>query len=315
MEQRAGEGSKLRRWAACLLALAGQVPAAAADGLSGFWRDATDPAAWVEYRDGQMIEWLDGRIMSASPIELRDEPDGRWIRFPGDASLGDRILLLEGEQLQLRRNGVSADIRLQRLLGSTQVAAGQRPQLASAADPGAGGCSRLLEGFGYQASSTLAASANADYEPVRLLDGRSDTAWVEGVAGEGIGESLRLDLRQMRQQGVPPGADEGLEPIEAIALEGLRLVNGYPRSAGIYRANARAARLQLTLDGHPLGDWLIADHDQPQVLAIQPPLLLRRDSRLLLSLTQVYPGEHWQDTAIAALEPIVHGCGQIVAVD
>lgn len=309
------KGSLVRLLAGSLLAVTANTGWAAPHGPTGYWRDAADPGAWIQYHDGQMLEWLDGRIMSASPMVLRDEPDGRWIRFPDDPTLGERILQLDAEQLVLRRNGIQADIRLLRLLGASDLANGQRPRLATGSDPGAGGCSRVLEGFGYQASSTLAASANADYEPVRLLDGRTDTAWVEGKAEAGIGEDLRLDLQRMRLQSVPPGTDEGLQPIEAIVLEGLRLINGYPRSAGIYRANARVARLQLSLDDHPLGDWALADHDQPQVLSIQPPLLLRRDSRLVLSLAEVYPGERWQDTAIAELQPIVYGCAQILAVD
>ncbi|MCB1630060.1 MAG: hypothetical protein KDI48_20195, partial [Xanthomonadales bacterium] len=59
----------------------------------------------------------------------------------------------------------------------------------------------------------------------------------------------------------------------------------------------------------------VQDHDRAQVLLIEPPLLLRRDERLVVELTEIVAGERWQDTALAELQPIVHGCGQILAVD
>ena len=306
------------RWVVALLVgcLGSGASAGVPSELLGFWRDTQDSAAWIEYREDQLVEWLDGRRMSASPIEWQREDGQDWIRFPGDPGLGEQILQLTPLDLRMHRAGVAAEIRMQRLLSQEALVMGEPVQLSSAdADPGGGGCRTVLSGFSWQASSQLPASSSADYDSVRLLDGRGDTAWVEGVEGGGVGQRLRLQLDDVRQQSVPPDEDEGLDPVEAIVLEGLRLINGYPRSEGLYRANGRVAQLKLWLGGHELGQWPVQDHDRAQVLLIEPPLLLRRDERLVVELTEIVAGERWQDTALAELQPIVHGCGQILAVD
>ncbi|MCB1588275.1 MAG: hypothetical protein KDI56_05200 [Xanthomonadales bacterium] len=307
-----------QKWVIALLigGLSSAVSAGAPDDLLGFWRDANDPAAWIEYREDQLVEWLDGRRMSASPIEWQIEGGQNWIRFPGDPNLGERMMEWSPRSLRLHRVGIDVEIHLQRLGSRETLSAGANLQLSnSETDPGGGGCHTLLAAFGWQASSQLPASGSADYDPLRLLDGRSDTAWVEGVEGGGVGQRLSLQLDGVRQQSVPPAEDEGLDPVEAIVLEGLRLINGYPRSERLYQANGRVAQLALRLGDRELGRWSVQDHNRPQVLVIEPPLLLRRDEHLIVELTEVIAGERWQDTALAELQPIVHGCGQILAVD
>lgn len=306
----------------------GGMTAARADSrnpLDGFWQDPTDPGAWIEYRDGQMIEWLDGRRMSASAVERAAGPDptapadpnGPFLRYLDEPTLHEQIVQLDANHLRLKRPAVGSDIVLRRLLDASDLARARQPTLRPAPARQAGGCSPLLIGFDYTASSTLADSDHADYAPFRLADGRSDTAWVEGAAGTGVGEMLALDLQGVRQQYLDDDSGElpSPEPIAALALEGLQLVNGYPKTERLYAANGRVARLDLTLDGVAVGSWSLEDHPEPQAITFDPPLLLQRSERLQLTLAAVQPGDRYSDTAIAELLPVVYGCAQILAVD
>jgi hypothetical protein len=301
------------------------VHAQALAALDGYWQDPGDPGAWIEYRDGRMIEWLDGRRMSASALERSSgpaasdplDPAGRYLRYLDDPAIVEQIVLLDDHYLQLRRLSSGSELRLRRLHDASDLAAGRQPTLKPAPARQVGGCAQLLLGFDYDASSTLADSGQADYAPFRLADGRTDTAWVEGAAGSGEGEMLALDLQAVKQQRLDDGSGEMPfpEPVEALVLEGLQLVNGYPKSARLFAANGRVAKLDLALDGAAIGSWSLADQAEAQAIAFDPPLLLRRGERLQFKLAQTHAGDRYSDTAIAELLPIVYGCAQILAVD
>ena len=76
-------------------------------------------------------------------------------------------------------------------------------------------------GYTYCVSSVLAPQFGFNYRPSNVTDSRLDTAWVEGVSGDGIGEWIVVDLR--------------------TALTGVRarLWNGYHKNAGLYARNNR----------------------------------------------------------------------------
>lgn len=293
--------------------------------LDGYWQDSTDPAAWIEYRDGHMIEWLDGRRMAASALQRVAGPNradpveltGRYLRYVDDPSIVEQIIVLDDQHLQLKRISAGSEVRLRRLLDTADLAAGRKPALTPIPARQSGGCAQLLIGFDYDASSTLADSGQADYASFRLADGRTDSAWVEGVDGDGVGEMLALDLQAARQQRLDDGIGEipFPEPIDALVLEGMQLVNGYPKNERLFAANGRVARLELALDGVAVGSWPLTDSAATQAIAFDPPLLLKRGERLQFELAETIPGNRYNDTAIAELLPIVFGCAQILAVD
>lgn len=68
----------------------------------------------------------------------------------------------------------------------------------------------------------------ATYGAANVLDGSSQTAWVEGVDGDGIGEWIQLYLPQQ------------------TALRGLRVKNGYWKSERHLRLNTRVARILVS---------------------------------------------------------------------
>lgn len=137
--------------------------------------------------------------------------------------------------------------------------------------------------FDITASSTLPASGENNYEVGNLKDLNTETAWVEGAKGEGVGEQLELKLRSPRK----------------ISHLGLR--TGYCKSESTYLNNARVAELAISVNG-----------GEPFTVAIPDERLERHDFQvplpgtpevktIALKIQKVYPGNKHQDTCISEL--------------
>lgn len=118
---------------------------------------------------------------------------------------------------------------------------------------------------------------------------RFDTAWVEGVDGPGIGESLiyRFDNKYPR--------------ITKVLVH-----TGYIKNESIWIKNNRVRLLELSINGTPTALLQLSDTRAEQSfdleqLGVGP--LGRRDDRedLILTFTirHVYPGTMYDDTAIS----------------
>lgn len=130
-------------------------------------------------------------------------------------------------------------------------------------------------------SSYLAPQGKNTYVPQNALDADGRTAWIEGVAGQGIGETFLLVFD------------------DPTRVNGWSLRNGYTKSDKVYWRNSRVRRLKLTfsngretwfnIDDTP--DWQSTD-----ALAQYGPV-----SWILFEITEVFPGSHYKDTAITEL--------------
>jgi hypothetical protein len=136
---------------------------------------------------------------------------------------------------------------------------------------------RALEAVA-QASSVLT-PADA-YHPGYLFDGRLDFGWVEGAKGPGIGESMTLTFAA---------------PVTLTALE---LWNGYQRSDDHFKKNARAKKLELTVDGTPPFEVSVADAQGSQKLALPKPVTTKS---LKLTVKDAYRGTKYEDLVLSEL--------------
>jgi hypothetical protein len=85
--------------------------------------------------------------------------------------------------------------------------------------------------FHAAASSTLAPDAAGNrYDATLAKDGDTRTAWSEGVAGAGVGESLEFFFDS------------------PVILSGVELVNGYAKSRRLYRRNGRISQVRVITD-------------------------------------------------------------------
>ncbi|SLN60405.1 hypothetical protein TRL7639_03335 [Falsiruegeria litorea R37] len=130
-------------------------------------------------------------------------------------------------------------------------------------------------------TSVLASQSGNSYGPRNVTDGNHRTAWVEGAQGQGIGEAFTIVFN------------------EPVLINRWSLRNGYAKSNKTYTRNSRVRELRLkfsngkqthfTMDDTP--DW-----QGTSALSEYGPV-----SWITFEIMDVYPGTHYQDTAITEL--------------
>jgi hypothetical protein len=137
----------------------------------------------------------------------------------------------------------------------------------------------------YCVSSVLAQDANVnrfDYGPESLFDNADNTAWVEGVDGQGIDEWI------------------------VVAFDGLRLVkeieikNGYMKDPTLYQKNSRVKEMKVEFSGRQKRSVVLKDTGAAQPIALPKDQPLKANW-IKFTIESVYPGNKWEDTAISEL--------------
>lgn len=142
------------------------------------------------------------------------------------------------------------------------------------------------------ASSCLSSQGDNVYD-VSQIDGRVRTAWVEGVAGQGIGEYVTF---------VFPDSSEYF-PMDSVNLNGFRIMNGYCKSQETWEQNSRVKILKVYHNGNPV--CLIKLHDSMELQnAVFKTIWLKPKDRIKVEILDVYPGTKYTDTALSVLEPL-----------
>ncbi|MCB1314972.1 MAG: hypothetical protein KDK27_03415 [Leptospiraceae bacterium] len=131
--------------------------------------------------------------------------------------------------------------------------------------------------------ATLTASSttepSAAYDVAFLFDGRREFGWVEGAEGDGIGETVQIDLNR------------------SLEISGLEIMNGYQRSAEHFRKNGTVRSLQIGA-GERTIDVPLEDKMGTQRVFFDESL--NTDS-LTLRIETARSGSQWKDTAISEL--------------
>lgn len=141
------------------------------------------------------------------------------------------------------------------------------------------------------ASSELDSSANHNYNAVNVFDADTLTAWADGSAGPGEGESISLCLNTSINQ-----------MHTSLKITQIVLMNGYFKTEALWRANGRVRQMALFVNGklHCFIDFL--DERLLQSAEI-PPVNLWEAPRTTLRfvIMDVYPGEKYDDVCITEL--------------
>ena len=131
------------------------------------------------------------------------------------------------------------------------------------------------------ASSELSES-NMTHFAGRVLDGDPDTAWVEGAAGQGIGETLVLTFDGTYQ------------------VSGLRICAGYQKNDYVYYNNSRPETISVEFSDGSVENYSLADvYDQEQVVTFSTP---KETSYIRIIINSVYPGTKYEDTCISEIK-------------
>lgn len=118
------------------------------------------------------------------------------------------------------------------------------------------------------------------------------TAWVEGVDGDGVGETLTFRLE---------GDPEAEHALRDVPFRGLSLVNGYAKSESTWQANGRVREALLRVDGAPVYRLRFVDSPLPQGVSFPEAVPVRPGDLIALDVLAVYPGDRYSDTAISEI--------------
>ncbi len=138
------------------------------------------------------------------------------------------------------------------------------------------------------ASSSLAPSADLTYTAGNVQDGDRGMAWVEGVKGPGVGESLTLQLEK---------------PAKVTRVS---LVNGYAKSRELYEKNSRVAEFAVRVNG--LDPFTVSIPDEflkDEEFFFDLPKLEEPVKTVKLTIQKVHPGTKYEDTAVSEVALVV----------
>ncbi|WP_395737546.1 NADase-type glycan-binding domain-containing protein [Prosthecobacter sp.] len=143
-----------------------------------------------------------------------------------------------------------------------------------------------LHHSGYQvsASSELPDENGISYKAENLRQEDAEHAWTEGVAGDGLGESLVIT------------------PDKPAHIRQLGIANGYVKSSGIYEANGRVSALDVSVNGGKPSRVLIPDERlRFRMFYFDLPASKELVKTIKLTIAGVYPGTKFHDTAISRI--------------
>lgn len=130
------------------------------------------------------------------------------------------------------------------------------------------------------AASVLAPQSGNSYGLGNLTDNIRSTAWVEGVTGNGEGQTILIELPEVSY-------------VNSVAV-----INGYAKSSKSFSGNGRVAALRIRTSRGGDFTYRLSDNSKWQDLPLPGDGEVRW---ILLEITQTYPGSRWQDTAITEL--------------
>ncbi len=122
-----------------------------------------------------------------------------------------------------------------------------------------------------------------NYGPMNIIDKDTDTAWVEGVDGYGIGQWIRIEREKH------------------IDISKIRIRNGYQKSYETLENNARlkSFRLDLSQDQYIYYNFDESDLSfKPTTIYLDRPI---NTNSIKLTIVDVFEGKKYQDTCISEL--------------
>lgn len=144
-------------------------------------------------------------------------------------------------------------------------------------------------------SSSTLQEKNRDYKVQNIMDRDWDTAWVEGVPGNGIGEWLEIVNLGSNNRGMKQ------------TLSGMFIINGYVQnengdgqSRRLYEANNRVKRIGISFSDGSYIERELQDHK-----SFYQEIEFDREvetTSVKIKILEVYPGSKYDDTCISEIE-------------
>ena len=165
------------------------------------------------------------------------------------------------------------------------------------------GCTDCIVYKSISASSSLNPAGNQNYKAKNVHDDNLGTAWIEGVEGYGIGESITFCFPFRKYYDKNGNVIESANYGDAMEYPGdvvtkANIYNGYMKSDSAWHNNSRVKQLKMYINGKPYALLNLKDTTAQQTfnigrLAAVPELCLK------FEITDVYKGDKYDDTAIS----------------
>ena len=129
------------------------------------------------------------------------------------------------------------------------------------------------------------------YDAANIHDFKKSTAWASSGSGIGTKITFTFDCA---------GEEYRDRKDNPFGIDGFSLINGFARSPELWATNGRVKTFKVSFNGNPKGTITVQDTASAQHVKL-PDLTFPpgKKSRLLLEITDVYPGTTYEDTCIA----------------
>ena len=144
---------------------------------------------------------------------------------------------------------------------------------------------QFLDSQRYCASSVLPPQAGNTYGPKNLFWGPEGAAWCEGSAGNGEGETIRI------------------ETAPAVTIHAIIIRNGYQKSKSAFSNNGRVKIVEIEAAGRK-ERFVLRDATGGQRLSLSPPI---RADTVIARIVSIYPGDRYSDTCLSGLSLDLEG--------
>lgn len=129
-------------------------------------------------------------------------------------------------------------------------------------------------------SSILVAQSGNSYVNANLFDELSNTAWVEGKRGDGIGEYLTIEFNHPQ------------------SVSSIELINGYIKNNSVFKKNNRVRHLKITASNGKNLNVALKDIQNWQSISLDG---FDKVEWIQLQIESVFHGTKYQDTALTEL--------------
>jgi hypothetical protein len=149
-------------------------------------------------------------------------------------------------------------------------------------------------GWQTKASSHLKPQGQNRYEVRNIDDFRVNTAWIEGVQGYGIGETITYTFTRKNFKEAH---------LEKINFNGFFVINGYCKDKTTWKENSRVKKIRIEHNNKLRCEAILHDSMNVQEINLST-VWLRPGDTIKVTILAVYPGDKYQDTAISELMPL-----------
>jgi len=150
-------------------------------------------------------------------------------------------------------------------------------------------------GWQTTASSYLKPQGRNRYDVRNLDDGLVNTAWIEGIKGYGIGETITFTF-------TPKNFKEA--HLEKVNFNGFFVINGYCKTKTTWKENSRTKRIRIKPNDQLRWEAILHDSMNLQNIRFPETIWLHPGDTITVTILEVYLGEKYQDTAVSELIPL-----------